>query len=235
MNASQTRTDATASQYVLDQYAANPRGWADPPDPRAVTRPFTSFSGPVRVDPVTGRPLNPRGEVGKPGRGDLGRWGANFAADPIVLRFHPERRVLELLAIERPKTGKWALPGGMVDPGEDPRATAARELHEETQVTLDLAAGALVFQGFVSDPRNTDHAWMESSAVAIVLPWATAKNIQPQRTPEAVRAEWVPVNAELLAKMYASHADMLQRALDRYFGSRDPAAARERAAGMRDL
>lgn len=234
MNASKTCADATASQHVLDQFAKNPRGWADPPDPRAVLRPFTSFTGPVRVDPASGRPLNPRGPVGKPGRGDLGRWGANFAADPIVLRFHPERRSLELLAIERPGTGKWALPGGMVDPGEDPRQTAARELYEETKVKLDLATSAVVFQGFVNDPRNTDHAWMESSAVALVLPWSVAQGLAPQRTTEATRAEWVPIDATLLARMYASHADMLQRALDRYFGSRDPAVARERAAGMRD-
>lgn len=36
---------------------------------------------------VKGRPLNPRGRTGLCGRGVLGRWGPNHAADPIVTRW----------------------------------------------------------------------------------------------------------------------------------------------------
>ena len=34
-----------------------------------------------------GRPLNPVGRTGLAGRGILGKWGPNHAADPIVTRF----------------------------------------------------------------------------------------------------------------------------------------------------
>lgn len=32
----------------------------------------------------------------------------------------------------------WQMPQGGVDPGEDPRAAAMREMHEETGITVDL-------------------------------------------------------------------------------------------------
>lgn len=38
----------------------------------------------------------------------------------------------ELLFGRRNDNGKWTLPGGHANPGEDPRAAAVRELHEET-------------------------------------------------------------------------------------------------------
>ena len=36
---------------------------------------------------INGRPRNPVGRTGITGRGQLGKWGPNHAADPIVTRF----------------------------------------------------------------------------------------------------------------------------------------------------
>ena len=66
-----------------------------------------------------GKPINPRGRTGMTGRGTLGKWGPNHAADPIVTRWNPEDDYeLQVVAIKRTDTGDWALPGGMVDDGE---------------------------------------------------------------------------------------------------------------------
>lgn len=77
------------------------------------------------------------------GRGLLGRWGPNHAADPIVTRWKRDNagtivkssrndlNILQMLAIQRKDNGMWAIPGGMVDPGEKVSATLKREFIEE--------------------------------------------------------------------------------------------------------
>ena len=64
---------------------------------------------------------NPIGRTGMIGRGCLGRWGPNHAADPIVTRWKRDgdgkvvmvggKPKLEFVAIKRKDTGDWAIPG----------------------------------------------------------------------------------------------------------------------------
>ena len=110
-------------------------------------------------------PLNPKGRQGIGGRGLLGKWGPNHAADPIVTCFNPETNDLEILMIERTDTpGIWALPGGMRDKDECLSKTVIRELREETNAILDISDAELVYKGYTADQRNTDHAWLETAA-----------------------------------------------------------------------
>ena len=171
---------------VLKNAVGLPTGgkWADPPDlTRAGLERRVSYAGDgepkaLRLDGA-GAPTNPVGRTGLSGRGLLGKWGPNHAADPIVTRWHPRHYgVLQMVAIKRRDTGDWAIPGGMVDPGEHVSMTVRREFTEEAgnfpepararrfeALTDELFAnGRVVFQGYVDDPRNTDHAWMETVA-----------------------------------------------------------------------
>ena len=59
-----------------------------------------TFEGPIAFD-ATGRPLNPRGRTGLAGRGLLGRWGPNHAADLLLTRDHPVTRKLQIVIIKR--------------------------------------------------------------------------------------------------------------------------------------
>ncbi len=54
----------------------------------------------------------------------------------------------KLLLVRRrmnPERGKWSLPAGFLDQGEDPAATAAREALEETGLVVDVEAVLDVF------------------------------------------------------------------------------------------
>ena len=87
-----------------------------------------------------GVPLNPRGRTGLRGRGLLGKWGPNHAADPIVTRYQGAQ--LQMVAIKRKDTGDWAIPGGMVDEGEMVSVTLRREFTEEAGGHMDQRSKA---------------------------------------------------------------------------------------------
>ena len=146
-------SDFTA-QVVIDNSALLSTGhkWADPTELQgpAVKKGFsnllaevhertTYIGGPrgaklataISFDAAGGMPLNPRGRTGLSGRGLLGKWGPNHAADPIVTRYNPETGELQMVAIKRNDTGDWAIPGGMVDEGESVTVTFRREFTEE--------------------------------------------------------------------------------------------------------
>ena len=68
------------------------------------------------VDESSGMPRNPRGRTGISGRGLLGKWGPNHAADPIVTCYKDGK--LMFIAEKRIDTQQMAIPGAMVNAGE---------------------------------------------------------------------------------------------------------------------
>lgn len=158
--------------------------WADPPIERENFKPkFNELDRKVnrvshigKYEVVSGRPLNPFGRTGISGRGILGRWGPNHAADPIVSTWKrmngeivkhstTQKPILQVLCIQRGDTGEMALPGGMVDEGEQVSTTLKREFIEEalngkideSQLNEFFKDGTEIYRGYVDDPRNTDN------------------------------------------------------------------------------
>jgi 8-oxo-dGTP diphosphatase len=59
-----------------------------------------------------------------------------------IVRGHPPRLLAAQRAHPHALAGKWELPGGKVEPGEDDVAALARELHEELGVTVEVRGRA---------------------------------------------------------------------------------------------
>src|ERR1700754_270393 len=78
------------------------------------------------------------------------------AATVIVLRGGAER-LAGLLVPRTPKAkfmgGAWVFPGGSLDRGEDHRAAAMRELHEEAGLLLPEAAELVLFARWITPPE----------------------------------------------------------------------------------
>jgi len=167
-------------------------------------------------DPQTRRFKNPKGKTGIRGRGELGRWGPNHAADVIVTRTTEEGNHMALLCTKKVGDGKSALcwPAGMVEPGHTVPQTLKLEL---TQEALEDSAAVdrlfnecdkgVVYAGLVDDWRNTDDAWIETVAQHYHAPEEIAKQLQlaVADTEEIDKVAWVPMAN--VSSMYASHFD----------------------------
>ncbi len=71
--------------------------------------------------------------------------GFTYFADPKVAAvafIEQDDRVLLVRRAMNPERGKWALPAGYIDYGEDPRAACIREVREETG--LEIAISRLI-------------------------------------------------------------------------------------------
>ncbi len=183
-----------------------------------------------------GIPKNPCGRTGISGQGLLGKWGENWAADPVITRYDPKTGKLLVLLIKR-KDGYWAIPGGMVDPGETKlSATAARELKEETGVSVNMDNAKEIYVGMVDDFRNTDNSWMMTKVYHLHLdPQQSAKIAkQPLKAedPEEISGiQWVPYDDKRLSNLFASHTQFIKLA----FGSLPKDAKSPQAREAYDL
>lgn len=221
--------------------------WADPSAPDALK--FNELDGKVdrrsHSNPYEIKdsyPVNPIGRTGLRGRGLLGRWGPNHAADPIVSRWKRAscgepvkdkvsgKDILQICIIQRQDCGEFALPGGMVDAGEAISQTLKREFREEA-LNLDnseeaneiidsffaASNGKEIYKGYVDDPRNTDNSWMET--VAVNFHDATGKKVGRFNLcagDDAAHVQWMDINKSI--KFYASHRTFIEMVVEHLNG-----------------
>ncbi|WP_228990840.1 NUDIX hydrolase [Streptomyces sp. DH8] len=114
----------------------------------------------------------------------------------------------EVLLIERgwpPHQGALALPGGHVDPGETSRAAAARELAEETGITVHPDDLTLV--GVWDTPDRDPRGRYVTAAYLVTVPETTTAHAGDDAT--AVR--WASLNAP--GPLAFDHGQILTAAL----------------------
>jgi ADP-ribose pyrophosphatase YjhB (NUDIX family) len=137
-----------------------------------------------------------------------------------------------VVAIKRRDCGAWALPGGMVDVGESVSVTVRREFAEEAgqhladpvlharfeQLSARLfSSGQVVYRGYVDDPRNTDNAWMETTAFHFHCDAEMGALLPLHAGDDAADVTWLDVdeahyvcailNAPLVARYLAASSD----------------------------
>lgn len=203
-----------------------------------------SFEGLYEVEPGTFLPLNPRGRTGMTERGLLGRFGPNHAADPVVARFKRSdangkivldangKQQIEFVAIKRKDNGQWAIPGGMVEPGDTVSLTLKKEFGEEALNTLEMSPedktsalsniatlfapknAVVIYRGYVDDPRNTDNAWMETVVMLFFDPTGElTKEIKLSAGDDAGAVKWMTIEPGL--NLFASHAEFIELVAER--------------------
>ncbi|MFJ6127487.1 NUDIX hydrolase [Streptomyces griseoviridis] len=128
-------------------------------------------------------------------RGDEGAAYDKYAYEPFAVTADlavltvrdGDLRVLLVERGQEPYAGRWALPGGFVEPHESAETAARRELAEETG--LDDVTGLHLEQlRTYSEPDRDPRMRVVSVAFAALLPDAP----EPRAGSDAARAAWLP-------------------------------------------
>jgi ADP-ribose pyrophosphatase len=189
--------------------SATPGGWADPEDVGAVGDRFALLSPESRD--AMGRPLNPRGRTGIAGRGSLGRWGANRSVSVVPVRNSPSSGQLEIL-LGSVGRGGLEISKGFLHKDEAPVDTARRVMRIEAGWTEPFDLGPTVFDGYIYDPRQTDHAWIETTAFLLeVDPNRQVDGSDPSNPFQDI--DWWPLEADTINRVPAVQAALVREAV----------------------
>ncbi|MCK5882676.1 MAG: NUDIX domain-containing protein [Bacteriovoracaceae bacterium] len=157
------------------------------------------------------------------------RIGISYTADNIVVRNNGNE--LELLVVKRkypPFQGEWALPGGFIDPGEEPLTASLRELEEETALILagDRAISLSVREKEDRDPRGR----------VITYPflfWLKNEESSVVAGDDAAQAEWIPLLK--LGRLAFDHGAILCEALGMFWPNMASYESRLEGSTLPDL
>ena len=199
-----------APEVLENDRSVKPDGWADPEKVQAGGQEWNTGTSKHRDD--EGRPLNPRGRTGIVGRGLLGRWGANASVAAAFVRTHAESGFIEILLGSKEDRLDLSLPKGFVLPDESSDEAVSRVLERESGFRPDSLEGVPVFDGYTFDPRQTDHAWVESRSYL----FSTEADAVPGRFEaggEFDEVKWWPLDAKTVNRVPSGQARSIRESL----------------------
>jgi len=136
-----------------------------------------------------------------------------LAAGGVVLDGPPTAR--RVLVVHRPAYDDWSLPKGHVDAGEDPAATALREVREETAVVAVIERPQGTTEHDVTaaggTARKRVHWYVMRPDRSAGDPIAHAADRAPDA--EVDRAEWWPIATALRDLTHAGERALLTDAI----------------------
>ena len=134
-----------------------------------------------------------------------------FSAGGVVVRRLRGRWWLAAIRPNGKPEGTWALPKGLIDPGETGAATAVREVAEETGVQGRL-------EGKLGDVRYV-YTWRGERIFKVVsfflLRYSSGRigELPPGMDQEVAEARWLPLEDAPRLLTYGGEKEMAKRAL----------------------
>ncbi|XP_066544628.1 transient receptor potential cation channel subfamily M member 2 [Amia ocellicauda] len=176
----------------------------------------------VQLDkPIADNFRNPVGRTGIEGKGSLYRLGPNQAIDPVITRWKKlgEASVLEFIAVREKEDDFWSFPGGVLQPDEDlpKRLNLILSKKLKERIADMLRTSAKMYEGYVDDCRNTDNAWVETTAFNLHFEGNDVAHEELSRMGSAgsasgMQVQWQEVNDQ--APLCAYQKDILQTVAD---------------------
>ena len=137
-----------------------------------------------------------------------------MAVDLLVIR-NSNAGNREILLIKRgndPFQGSWALPGGFLDEQETLEEAAARELQEETGISVQ--PGDLVQLKAYSEPKRDPRTRVIGVAFSIVVPVETVAEADD----DAADAKWFKIDE--LPELAFDHSTMIGESMNRLLANK---------------
>ncbi|MBW0094280.1 NUDIX hydrolase [Pseudonocardia sp. KRD-184] len=128
------------------------------------------------------------------------------AAMTVVLDDSSEHVLMAWRHRFAPDLWNWELPGGLLDPGEAPAETAAREVEEETGYRPRSVEHLVTFEPNVGMVRNAHHVFVargaEKVAEATELNEGTFEWVPLAEVPELIRAQKIVNSGSLVGLLH---------------------------------
>ena len=128
-----------------------------------------------------------------------GDWRPNLAVAAVVIRKNRAEE-LEILLGQSEDETELEMAKGFLHSGETPEECLQRVLGTETGWAPDTEPDEVVFEGFTFDPRQTDHAWVESLVYLLCAEDGAAPgSFDPGGGFDEVK--WWPLSAETINRL----------------------------------
>ena len=136
-----------------------------------------------------------------------------FSAGGVLVRRLRGRWMMAAIRPAGKKDGVWALPKGLIDPGEKPEATALREVAEETGAR-GRSAGKLGDVKYVYTWAG-ERIFKVVSFYLVRYSGGRLGDVPPEHRHEVAEVRWLPLadGPRLLA--YGGEREMAKKALER--------------------
>jgi 8-oxo-dGTP pyrophosphatase MutT (NUDIX family) len=139
-----------------------------------------------------------------------------FSAGGVLVRRLQGRWMMAAIRPAGKKEGVWALPKGLIDPGESPEETALREVAEETG-----ARGRS--EGKLGDVKYV-YTWAGERIFKVVSFYLVRYSggrlgdVPPEHRHEVAEVRWVPLEDAPRLLAYGGEREMATKALERLEG-----------------